>query len=84
LEVETDLIVFIEIVQGIRDFVALINFRVSISAFGVLTPMISRVWFGFISAARPAVFPKDWDIPVCIRSAPAPVSILFSRRMWCG
>ena len=62
----------------------LISFRASISAFGVLMPMMNRVWFGFISAARPAVFPKAFDIPVCIRSAPAPVSILFSRRMWCG
>ena len=51
------------------------------TAFGVFTPMMKRSCFGFISAALPIVFPKDRDIPVCIRSAPAPVGILFSLRM---
>jgi len=74
----------IEILQGIRDFTDLIRTRDSISALGVLTPMMNRTCFGFISAARPIVFPKALDIPVCIRSAPAPVSILFSLNMWCG
>jgi len=77
-------IVFVVILHASLDFADLINFRASVSAFGVFTPTTKRVWFGFTNAARPIVFPNDWDIPVCIRSAPAPVSILFSRRMWWG
>ena len=72
------------VLQASLAFIDLISFRASVSAFVFLTPMMNSVCFGFINAARPIVFPKDRDIPVCIRSAPAPVSILFSRRMWCG
>ena len=70
-----------EVLQAIRDLIDFISFRACASAFVVFTPTMYSICPGFTSAARPIVFPKARLIPVCIRSAPAPVSILFSRRM---